>query len=218
MAEAVDLTKATQPTNGSSSDEEVTEFDADQPHPDTPKSVLEEQGYEVREYAGDADDKAHDETWKKLEKRRAAKKKWKTLVLPDPEAEGETLTFRYREIDPGSSVILQDVAIMTGVVYNLKHERVNDSLMKAQEEGRLEEYLQVLKNNEEHNYFVISLGLEKPIEEVKEMGLDQTVYRRLANAIKGGAVPRLSTDELTDIDIFPKQVEGQASGETTQTD
>ena len=85
--------------------------------PIRPKVCWEEQRDEVRDYSGDADDKAHDETWKKLEKRRAAKKKWKTLVLPDPEAEGETLTFRYREIDPGGSLILQDVAIMTGVVY-----------------------------------------------------------------------------------------------------
>ena len=43
----------------------------------------------MREYSGDADDKAHDETWKKLEKRRTEKKKWKTLVMPEPEAEGE---------------------------------------------------------------------------------------------------------------------------------
>ena len=27
--------------------------------------------------------------WKKLEKRRAEKQKWKTLVMPDPEVEGE---------------------------------------------------------------------------------------------------------------------------------
>ena len=172
----------------------------------------------MREYSGNADNKAHDETWKKLEKRRAEKKKWKTLVMPDPEAEGETLTVRYREIDPGSSVILQNVAIMTGVIYNLKHERVNDSLIKAQEEGRLEEYLQVLKNNEEHQYYTISLGVEKPIEEVKEIFSHPIVRARLANAVKGGAVPRLSTDESTDIDIFPKQVEGQASGETVHTD
>ena len=105
---------------------------------------------------------------------------------------------------------------MTGVVYNLKHERVNDSLIKASEEGRLEEYLQVLKNNEEHNYFVISLGLEKTIEEVKEMGLHQSVRGLLANAIKGGAVPRLSTDEPTDIDIFPKQVAGQEPREAAR--
>ena len=38
------------------------------------------------------------------EKRREDKRKWKTLVIPDPGAEGETLTFRYREIDPGSQV------------------------------------------------------------------------------------------------------------------
>ena len=198
--------------------DEVTEFMPDEPHPDTPRSVLEEQGFEVREYSGDDDDQAHDETWKKLEKRRAEKKKWKTLVMPDPEAEGETLTVRYREIDPGSSVILQNVAIMTGVVYNLKHERLNDSLIKAEEEGRLEEYLQVLKNNEEHQYYTISLGVEKPIEEVKEIFSHPIVRARLANAVKGGAVPRLSTDEPTDIDIFPEQVEGQASGETVHTD
>ena len=85
-------------------DEEITEFETGQPHPDTPKSVLEEFGYEVRDYEGDTDETAFTDTWKKLEKRRKDKRKWKTLVIPDPEAEGETLTFRYREIDPGSSV------------------------------------------------------------------------------------------------------------------
>ena len=199
-------------------EEEVTEFEPDQPHPDTPKSVLEEQGFEVRAYSGDADDQAHDETWKRLEQRRAEKKKWKTLVMPDPEAEGDTLTFRYKEIDPGGSLLLQDVAIVTGVLYNLKHERLNDSPIKAEAEGRLEEYLQVARNNWEHQSYVISLGLEIPIEQVDEAITHPIVRTRLANAVKGGAVPRLSTDEPTDIDIFPKQVEGQASGETTQTD
>ena len=217
MAKAKDLSTTTQ-ANGDGSGEEVTEFDVNQPHPDTPKSVLEEQGYEVRDYSGDDDDQAHEETWKKLEKRRAEKQKWKTLVMPDPEADGETLTVRYREIDPGSSVILQNVAIMSAVIYNLKHERLNDSLIKAQEEGRLEEYLQVQRNNEEHQYFTISLGVEKPIEEVKEIYSHPIVRGRIANAVKGGAVPRLSTDEPTDIDIFPKQVAGHASGETVHTD
>ena len=82
----------------------------------------------------------------------------------------------------------------------------------------IEEYLQVLKNNQEHQSKVISLGLEIPIEQVDETITHPLVRTRLANAIKGGAVPRLSTDEPTDIDIFPKQVEGHASGEATQTD
>ena len=107
---------------------------------------------------------------------------------------------------------------MTGVVYNLKHERANDTLVKATEEGRLEEYLQVLKNNQEHQSKVISLGLELPIEQVDETITDPLVRTRLANAIKGGAVPRLSTDEPTDVDTFPEQVEGHASGEAAQTD
>ena len=132
----------------------------------------------------------------------------------ETEMEGETLVFRYREIDLGGSVLLQDVAIMSGVVYNLKHERANDSLLKAQEEGRLEEYLQVLKNNEEHQSKVISLGLEIPIAQVDETITDPLVRTRLANAIKGGAVPRLSTDEPTDVDTFPEQIEGQEPTET----
>ena len=112
-------------------DEEITEFETGKPHPDTPQSVLEEFGYEVRDYDGDTDDTAFDDTWKKLEKRRKDKQKWKTLVIPDPEAEGETLTFRYREIDPGSSVLTDDIAIITGVIYNTKHERANDTMVKA---------------------------------------------------------------------------------------
>ena len=109
--------------------------------------VIEEYGFEVRDYDGDADDTAFNDTWKKLEKRRAEKKKWKTLVMPDTEADGETLTCRYREIDPGSSVLTDDIAIITGVIYNAKHERANDTMVKAEEEGRLEEFLQIQKKS-----------------------------------------------------------------------
>ena len=52
----------------------------------------------------------------------------------------------------------------------------------------------------------------------KEIFSHPIARARLANAIKGGAVPRLSTDAPTDIDIFPKQVEGQEPGETVHTD
>lgn len=134
--------------------------------------------------------------------------------MPDPEADGETLTFRYREIDPGGSLILQDVAIMTGVVYNLKHERANDTLIKATEEGRLEEYLQVQKNNRDWQNKVMSLGLEIPIAEVEKTITHPIIRARLVYAIRGGAVPRLSTDEPTDVDTFPEPVEGQESTET----
>ena len=64
----------------------------------------------------------------------------------------------------------------------------------------------------------MSLGLEIPIEEVDANITHPIVRARLVYAIKGGAVPRLSTDEPTDIDIFPEQVEGQESGQETQTD
>ena len=198
-------------------EEEITEFETGQPHPDTPESVLEEYGYEVRDYEGDADDTAFNDTWKKLEKRRKDKRKWKTLVMPDPEAEGETLTFRYREIDPGSSVLTDDIAIITGVIYNAKHGRDNDTMVIAAEEGRLKEFLQVQKNNREWQNKIISLGLEIPIEEVVEKITHLIVRARLVYAIRGGAVPRLSTDEPTDVDTFPKQVEGQESEEETQT-
>ena len=40
---------------------EITEFMPDQPHPDTPQSVLEEQGIEDRAYEGKADDDAEAE-------------------------------------------------------------------------------------------------------------------------------------------------------------
>jgi len=195
-------------------EEEITEFETGQPHPDTPQSVLEEFGFETRDYDGDADDTAFDDTWKKLEKRRAEKKKWKTLVIPDPEAEGEVLTFRYREIDPGSSVLTDDIAIITGVIYNTKHERANDTMVKAVEEGRLEEYLQVQKNNREWQNKVMSLGLQIPIEQVEETITHPIVRARLVYAIRGGAVPRLDTDAQTDVDTFPEPVEGQEPTET----
>ena len=143
--------------------------------------------------------------------------KWKTLVIPDPEAEGETLTFRYREIDPGSSVLINDIAIITGVIYNAKHGRANDTMVKAAEEGRLEEFLQVQKNNRDYQNKIISLGLQVPIEKVEATITHPIVRARLVYAIKGGAVPRLTTDAPTDIDIFPEQVEGQEPGQAAQT-
>ena len=211
-------TDTTTPETSVPAEEEITDFLPDQPHPDTPQSVLEEYGFEVRDYEGDTDETAFNDTWKKLEKRRKDKKKWKTLVIPDPEADSDTLTFRYREIDPGSSVLTDDIAIITGVVYNAKHERANDTVVKAEEEGRLEEFLQVQKNNREWQNKIISLGLEIPIEEVEETITHPIVRTRLVYAIRGGAVPRLSTDEPTDVDTFPEQVEGQASGQEAQTD
>ena len=48
--------------------------------------------------------------------------------------------------------------------------------------------------------------------------VDFTIRARFVYAIRGGAVPRLSTDDPTDIDIFPEQVGGQESGETVHTD
>ena len=48
--------------------------------------------------------------------------------------------------------------------------------------------------------------------------VDFTIRVRLVYALRGGAVPRLSTDEPTDIDIFPKEVEGQEPRETAHTD
>ena len=48
--------------------------------------------------------------------------------------------------------------------------------------------------------------------------VDFTIRARLVYALQGGGVPRLSTDQPTDIDIFPSKVEGQESGETAHTD
>ena len=67
------------------------------------------------------------------------------------------------------------------------------------------------------NIFAEKVGIREKFGRSKEIFSHPIVRARLANAVKGGAVPRLSTDEPTDIDIFPKQVEGQASGETAQT-
>ena len=48
--------------------------------------------------------------------------------------------------------------------------------------------------------------------------VDFTIRARLVYAIRGGGVPRLSTDEPTDIDISPEQVGGQEPVETVHTD
>ena len=111
-------------------------------------------------------------------------------------------------------MLTDDIAIITGVIYNTKHEQANDTMAKAAEEGRLEEFLQVKKNNRDYQNKIISLGLEIPIEQVDEIITHRFVRARLVYAIKGGAVPRLSTDAPTDVDTFPEQVERQDPTET----
>ena len=191
--------------------DEVTEFMPDQPHPDTPQSVLEEQGIEDRAYEGKADDDAAEKTWGKLLERKTQRK---TLVLPDPDEPGAFLTFLYRNITPGDSVLIDDVAIITGIVYNSKHEKPGDTLLKAVEEGRVEAFLQVVRNNRYQQSKTISLGLGRTIEDVDENITDPETRNALYNAIRGGAVPRLDTDELSDADTFHRETDEQASAET----
>ena len=83
---------------------------------------------------------------------------------------------------------------------------------------RRKEFLQVQKNNREWQNKIISLGLGIPIEQVDEITTHPIVRARFVYAIRGGAVPRLSTDEPTDIDTFLEQVEGQEPEQETQTD
>ena len=194
--------------------DEVTEFMPDEPHPDTPKSVLEEQGIEDRAYEGKSDDIEAEKTWGKLLERKTRRK---TLVLPDPDEPGEFLTFPYRNITPGDSVLIDDIAIITGIVYNSKHEKPGDTLLKAVEEGRVEEFLQVVRNNRYQQSKTISLGLGRTIEDVEENITDPETRNALYNAIRGGAVPRLDTDELSDADTFLEETQGQESEEATQT-
>lgn len=194
--------------------EEVTEFSADEPHPETPPSVLAELGYEEREYQGAEDDEASESTWEEL---KARKSKRHTLVLPDPDTPGGELTFVYRKIGLSDSVLVNDIAIITGIVYNREHEKLNDTMEKAVEEGRVEEFLQVQKNNLYYQNKVMSLGLGVPIEEVEETIIDPSIRIPLFNKIRGGAVPRMSTDPQTDVDAFPVETEEQEPGQEAQT-
>ena len=195
--------------------DEVTEFMPDQPHPDTPKSVLEEQGIEDRAYEGKNDDVEAEKTWKKLLERKTRRK---TLALPDPEEPDAFLTFPYRNITPGDSVLIDDVAIITGIVYNSKHEKPGDTLLKAVEEGRVEAFLQVVRNNRYQQSKTISLGLGRTIEDVEENITDPEVRTALYNAIRGGAAPRHENDSPTDVDTFPVEANGQESEEATPQD
>ena len=195
--------------------DEVMEFMPDEPHPDTPQSVLEEQGIEDRAYEGKNDDVEAEKTWGKLLERQTRRK---TLVLPDPDEPGAFLTFLYRNITPGDSVLIDDVAIVTGIVHNSKHEKPGDTLLKAVEEGRVEAFLQVVRNNRYQQSKTISLGLGKTIEDVEENITDPEVRTALYNAIRGGAVPRLDTDELSDADTFHRKTQGQESEEATPQD
>ena len=195
--------------------DEVTEFMPDQPHPDTPKSVLEEQGIEDRAYEGKKDDVEAEKTWGKLLERKTRRK---TLVLPDPDEPGEFLTFPYRNITPGDSVLLDDIAIITGIVYNSKHEKPGDTLLKAVEENRVEAFLQVVRNNRYQQSKTISLGLGRTIEDVEENITHPETRNALSNAIKGGAAPRHENDSPTDVDTFPVEAKGQESEEATPQD
>ena len=68
------------------------------------------------------------------------------------------------------------------------------------------------------NIFAGKVGIRRRFGRSKEIFSHPIVRAQLATAIKGGAVRCLSTDEPTNIDIFPKEVEGHASGETVHTD
>lgn len=197
--------------------EEVIEFEPGAPHPDTPQSVLEEQGIEISDYK-EEDDALADQTWERLQERQKKKNERKTLRIPDPEDLENTLVFTYRQILPGDSMLLNDVAIITALFYNMEHERPNDTLQKAVAENRVAEFLQVAQNNWDHQSHIISRGLEITVEEVEETITHPKVRRALVDAIqvKGGAVPKLSTDKPTDTDIFPSETTEQESGQETQ--
>ena len=61
---------------------------------------------------------------------------------------------------------------------------------------------------------VISLGLGRTIVDVDENITHPETRTALYNAIRGGAVPRLDTDELSDADTFHRKTQGQESAET----
>ena len=61
---------------------------------------------------------------------------------------------------------------------------------------------------------VISLGLGRTVVDVDENITHPETRTALYNAIRGGAVPRLDTDELSDADTFHRQTDEQASAET----
>lgn len=195
--------------------EEITEFSADQPHPETPPSVLAELGYEEREYQGAEDDAASEDTWDKLKKRKSATH---TLVMPDPEPErpGDELTFTYTKVGLGHSLLVHDIAIVSGVIFNKEHERLNDTMEKAHAEGRLAEFLEVQKNNRYYENKVMSIGLRKTIKEIDETIDHPTTRRTVFNAVRGGAVPRMSTDPQTDVDAFPVETQEQEPGQEAQ--
>ena len=64
---------------------------------------------------------------------------------------------------------------------------------------------------------VISLGLGRTIVDVEENITHPETRTALYNKIRGGAVPRLDTDELSDADTFHRKTQGQESEEATQT-
>ena len=64
---------------------------------------------------------------------------------------------------------------------------------------------------------VISLGLGRTIVDVDENITHPETRTALYNAIRGGAVPRLDTDELSDADMFHRKTDEQESAEATQT-
>ena len=176
--------------------------------------MLAELGYEEREYQGQEDDAASEDTWDKLKKRKSATH---TLMMPDPESPGDELTFIYTKVGLGHSLLVHDIAIVSGVIFNKEHEKLNDTMEKAHAEGRLAEFLEVQKNNRYYENKVMSIGLGKTIEEIDET-IDHPITRRTVfNAVRGGAVPRMSTDPQTDVDAFPDEVEEQESGQETQT-
>ena len=202
----------TQETPTTTTEEEkntVTEFYPGQPHPDTPKSVLREQNLQVetRAYQAD-DDRAAEETWAHV---RHRKTKRYIAEIQDPVDPEKTNTYIYEIIKPGDSLLLNDLAILTGLIYYNEH--IDDTPEKAHAEGRLEEYVKTRQKMEADQFHyenkVFSLGLRKTIEDVKETLKDPEERKILLYLIQGGAVPRNKQTPQSDVDTFPKETPKQ---------
>ena len=191
--------------------DEAVEFVAGQSHPEMPESL---KSPEIKDEVTAGDSADAEATLGKLHSSHNAER---TLVYPNPDKAGDTLTFVYKRIDPGTSLLLNDIAIVTGILYNRKHRRFADSMETALDEGRLEEYIQVMKNDIDYENKVISMGLVIPklsVEEVSELLVDKGLRGLLFNAIIGGATTT-DEDNLSDVDVFPEAVEQQGSAEAS---
>ena len=139
------------------------------------------------------------ETREKLENRHRL---GKPVQYPDPDNPGEMLTFVIVKIGPGTSLLLNDIAIITSVLLSADKKNESDTLEKAIAEGRGAEKIQQMQDIRTYENRILARGLIGYTEaDADELLVDNKLRQSLIADIQKGAMPT-AADSTADVDTF----------------